>query len=571
MRMTRFHAPTLRDAPKEAELPSHRLLTRAGFIRQLAAGIYDFLPLAMRSLVKVQTIIRQEMNRAGALEVLLPAVQPASLWEQSSRWDKYGPELLRFVDRKGNDYCFGPTHEEVIVDLVRRDVRSYRQLPLNLYQIQGKFRDEIRPRAGLMRGREFVMKDAYSFDVDPAAAEESYRIMYDAYARTFARCGLDVRPVQADTGNIGGSMSHEFQALATTGEDAIVSCAACDYTANVELAGIGGAPAASTPSPAASPHALVDTPGQRTIDDVTAFLGVGAERLIKTLIVDVDGEPWAALVRGDRELNEIKLRKALGADEVFLAGDEVVVKLTGAPVGYAGPVGLGIPVVADPEVMALVSGVCGANKADAHFTGVIPGRDFNATKVVDIRVAVDGDACPSCGEPLQAFRGIEVGHVFYLGTKYSEPMECTFLDANGKPQPMVMGCYGMGVTRILAAVVEQHYDDKGIIWPVSIAPFELAIVPLGKPGDATFDKAEELYAEALELGLDVVVDDRKERPGVKMADSELIGHPFVVVVGKRGLVDGMAEFKTRASGETVNVPFSDVIAQAAQVVAEARR
>lgn len=570
MRASRFHGPTLREAPAVAELPSHRLLIRAGFIRQLTAGVYDLLPLGLRTVQKIERIIREEMNRAGALEVLLPAVQPAELWQESGRWIKYGPELLRFKDRKSNDYCLGPTHEEVICDLVRRDVRSYRQLPLNLYQIQFKFRDELRPRAGLMRGREFVMKDAYSFDVDDQAALESYDAMFKAYQAIFTRCGLDFRPVEADTGSIGGSASHEFQVLAETGEDAIVSCDSCEYTANTELAGIGEISAEAGEATKPAPE-RVDTPGQRTVEEVTAFLDATPEDLLKTLIVVADEEtPWAALVRGDRELNLVKLRTALGASDVELADDETVARVTQAPVGFAGPVGLeGVAIVVDQEVATMVDAICGANAADAHLVGVAVGRDFTPAKVADIRVAVDGDPCPRCGGKLRAFRGIEVGHVFFLGTKYSEPMGCTFLDANGKSQPMVMGCYGIGVTRIMAAAIEQHHDDKGIIWPMSLAPFEVAVIPLGKPGDEVDEAATRLYDDLVAAGVDVILDDRKERPGVKFADAELTGYPLQIVLGRRSLEEGIVELKTRRDGSVDKVPLDEAVATAvARVRAE---
>ena len=569
MRLSAFHAPTLRDAPREAEVVSHELLVRAGFIRQLTAGIYNLLPLGTRSLARVAQIIREEMNAAGAQEVLMPAVQPASLWEESGRWEKYGPELLRFQDRRNNPYCFGPTHEEVIVDLVRRDVRSYKSLPLNLYQIQAKFRDEIRPRAGLMRGREFMMKDAYSFDVSVEAAHGSYDVMYAAYQRIFERCGLEFRAVEADTGNIGGSRSHEFQVLADSGEDAIVSCDSCAYTANVELAEIGGQPEPAGTGDVAADPTSVDTPGKRTVEEVTAFLGVEPTQLIKTLVVSVDGAPHLALVRGDRELNTIKIKSLLGAEEVELADDDMVKATTNAPVGFAGPVGLDVPVVADPEVMALTGAVTGGNAGDVHLTGVQPGVHFKATHVGDIRVATGGDPCPRCGGTLKAFRGIEVGHVFYLGTKYSEAMGCTFLDKEGKTHPMEMGCYGIGLTRIMAAAIEQNHDDRGIVWPMSLAPFQAVVIPLGKAGEEAYEVAEGLYEGLKKAGVDVALDDRNERPGVKFADAELIGIPLQVVLGKRGLADGVAEVKARATGETVMVPLDEVATTLAAQVAEA--
>jgi prolyl-tRNA synthetase len=562
MRMTALHAPTLREAPREAEVVSHQLLVRAGYIRQLAAGIYNLLPLGLRTVQRIAAIIREEMDAAGAQEVLMPAVQPAELWLESGRWQKYGPELLRLKDRKGNDFCLGPTHEEVIVDIVRTDVRSYRQLPVNLYQIQSKFRDELRPRAGLMRGREFMMKDAYSFDADAEGAKRSYEGMYAAYERIFTRCGLDFRAVEADTGNIGGSMSHEFQVLAETGEDAIVSCDHCPYTANVELAAIGGQPAPHPTSASAPAAASVHTPNSRTVDEVSALLGTTPAGLIKTLIVDVDGTPWAALVRGDRELNLIKLRKALGATDVALATDDVVRGATGAPTGYAGPVGLDpakVRTIADPEVLAMSTAVTGANAADQHLTGVVPGTHFVATETADIRMAVGGDPCPRCEGHLRAYRGIEVGHVFYLGTRYSAPMGCTFLDQEGATHPMVMGCYGIGVTRIMAAAIEQNHDERGIVWPMPIAPYKVIVIPLAKPEEPVWEAAEAVYTALRARGVEALFDDRKDRPGAKFADADLIGAPLQIIVGKRTFDAGQAELKSRASGETTLVALDAIV------------
>jgi prolyl-tRNA synthetase len=556
--MSQFHAPTLREAPKDAELPSHQLLIRAGFIRPLTAGIYSLLPCGVRTVEKIKAIVREELDRTGAQEVLMPGVQPSELWKESGRWEKYGPELLRFEDRKGNAYCLGPTHEEVIVDLVRRDVRSYRQLPLNLYQIQAKFRDEIRPRGGLMRGREFVMKDAYSFDVSAEAAQRSYRAMYDAYERIFKRCGLEFRAVEADTGNIGGSLSHEFQVLAGTGEDAIVSCDTCTYAANIELARIGGQDSSSPADGTAEPYRAVDTPGKKTVEEVAGFLRVPQTALLKTLVVVADGAPWAAVVRGDHELNLIKVRQALGATEVGLADDATVERTTRAPVGFAGPVDLDLPIVIDRAAMRLESAVCGANQADRHLTSVVPGRDFSARLVADIRVASGGDRCPQCAGTLRPYRGIEVGHVFFLGTKYSAAMGCNFLDTEGKSHPMVMGCYGIGITRVMAAAVEQHHDPRGISWPVPLAPFHLVIVPMGID-DEIVRAASALYDEAVAAGLDVVLDDRDERPGVKLADADLIGFPYQVLVGKRGLAEGQLELKRREGGAVERVPPSEVV------------
>lgn len=555
MRMTRLHAPTLKETPKDAEVISHQLLVRGGYIRKLAAGIYDFLPLSQRVLHKINRIVRDEMDRAGAQEVLLPAVQPAEIWQESGRWGKYGPELLRMKDRKGGDFCLGPTHEEVIVDLVRRDVRSWRALPLNLYQIQAKFRDEIRPRAGLMRGREFIMKDAYSFDVDEQAANRSYDAMFEAYQRIFRRCGLDFRPVEADTGAIGGSRSHEFQVLADSGEDAIVGCTACQYAANVEQAELT-APAAE-PGPAGPARETVATPGKRTIDEVSGFLGLPAERFVKTLIVDADGALHAVLVRGDHELNEIKLRKLLGADAVHLADDEQVKAATGAPVGFAGPVDLpGVKsIVADNALRGLRDAVVGANAADAHHVHVDEGRDFRVDRFGDLRLAGDGDPCPRCGGALKGYRGIEVGHVFFLGTKYSEAMRCNYLDEEARERPMVMGCYGIGITRIMAAAIEQNHDEHGIVWPIAIAPYQVTILPLQMNKPAVVEAAETLYAELSDAGFEVLLDDRNERAGSKFADAELIGVPLRIAIGGRGLEQGIVELKRRGVGEVEKIPL----------------
>ncbi len=568
MRMTRLHAPTLKEDPKDAEVTSHRLLVRGGFIRKLAAGIYDYLPLGHRVLRKIQEIVREEMDRAGGQEVFLPAVQPAELWEESGRWGKYGPELLRMTDRKGADFCFGPTHEEVIVDLVRRDVRSWRALPLNLYQIQTKFRDEIRPRAGLMRGREFMMKDAYSFDVDDAAANESYDQMYEAYQRIFTRCGLDFRPVEADTGAIGGSRSHEFQVLADSGEDAIVSCDTCDYAANTEQAELTQAAVTETAADSA-PRELVSTPNQRTIDEVSAYLKRPASSFIKTLIVDVDGALHAVLLRGDHELNEIKLGKLLDADHIGMASEEAVKSVTGAPIGFAGPVGIGDveSIIADNAVRGLRGGVTGANAADAHLLNVDEGRDFEVSQFADLRLAREGDACPRCGGRLREHRGIEVGHVFFLGTKYSDAMRCNYLDENAVERPMVMGCYGIGVSRIMAAAIEQNHDENGIVWPKPLAPYDVTILPLQMNKDDVVEAADSIYEELRSAGLSVLLDDRKERAGSKFKDAELIGIPLRIAIGGRGLAEGVVEVKPRQGGDVEKVPLADIVSYVTEFLA----
>ena len=557
MKLTRYHLPTLKEAPREAELASHRFMIRGGYIRMLAAGIYDFLPLGVRTLTKVSNIVRAEMNRAGAMEVLLPAIQPSELWKESGRWQYYGPELLRMQDRHGRDFCFGPTHEEVIPDLVRRDIRSYRDLPVNLYQIQVKFRDEVKPRAGLMRGREFIMKDAYSFDVDDEAARQSYQAMYEAYTAIFKRCGLDFRAVEADTGNIGGSLSHEFQVVAETGEDYVLKCDGCDFTVNQEMA-----PLPNT-EPAPGEGELLDleevhTPDQKSVEEVAEFLGVSPAEVIKTLIYVVDDEPTAVLVRGDHELSETKLRRALGADVVEMADDATVERVTGAIVGFAGPVGLNAPIVADLDTRGMTNVVVGANRDLYHSRNVNPGRDFEPGRYLDLRNAEEGDRCPNCEDgSYRLFRGIEVGHIFYLGTKYSEAMDCTFLNEGGKSFPAVMGCYGIGVTRIMSAAIEQNHDERGIKWPVPIAPFEAVVLPLQVKDEGLMATTEQFYDAVLAAGIDVVLDDRKVRPGVKFNDADLVGIPFQVVFGARDLAEGFVEIKDRMSGEKHKVPVAE--------------
>jgi len=557
MKLTRYHLPTLKEAPREAELASHRFMIRGGYIRMLAAGIYDFLPLGVRTLTKVSNIVRAEMNRAGAMEVLLPAIQPSELWKESGRWQYYGPELLRMQDRHGRDFCFGPTHEEVITDLVRRDIRSYRDLPVNLYQIQVKFRDEVKPRAGLMRGREFIMKDAYSFDVDDEAARQSYQAMYEAYTAIFKRCGLDFRAVEADTGNIGGSLSHEFQVVAETGEDYVLKCDGCDFTVNQEMA-----PLPNT-EPAPGEGELLDleevhTPDQKSVEEVAEFLGVSPAEVIKTLIYVVDDEPTAVLVRGDHELSETKLRRALGADVVEMADDATVERVTGAIVGFAGPVGLNAPIVADLDTRGMTNVVVGANRDLYHSRNVNPGRDFEPGRYLDLRNAEEGDRCPNCEDgSYRLFRGIEVGHIFYLGTKYSEAMDCTFLNEGGKSFPAVMGCYGIGVTRIMSAAIEQNHDERGIKWPVPIAPFEAVVLPLQVKDEGLMATTEQFYDAVLAAGIDVVLDDRKVRPGVKFNDADLVGIPFQVVFGARDLAEGFVEIKDRMSGEKHKVPVAE--------------
>jgi len=567
MRYSQYFVPTVKETPSDAEVVSHQLMLRAGMIRKLAAGIYNYLPLGLRSIRKVEQIVREEMNRAGAIELLMPSVQPAELWQESKRWEQYGKELLRFKDRKEAEFCLGPTHEEVITDLVRREVKSYRQMPLNLYQVQSKFRDEIRPRFGLMRGREFIMKDAYSFDVSSEAADSSYDKMYQAYRRIFQRCGLRFRAVEADTGSIGGSSSHEFMVLADSGEDAIVSCSACEYAANVEKA-----EARLFPDEHAEPRDLekVETPQKRSVEEVTVFLGIPASSLVKTLLYVADGEPVAALLRGDHDLNEIKLKNLLGCEELEMAGEDVVERVTGAPVGFAGPVGLKIRIVADLTVQGMKNFVTGGNARDLHFKSVNIGRDFTPARIADIRNVVHGDPCPRCkGGHLEMWRGIEVGHVFKLGTKYSEALRATYLDADGKEQVIFMGCYGIGISRTVAACIEQNHDADGIIFPIPIAPFHCIVSAVSTKDAGVMAACEELYRALAAAGVEVLFDDRDERPGSKFKDADLIGIPLRLVVGSKNLAEGKVELKARKSGVVSLLPLTDAVETVKALVAEA--
>jgi prolyl-tRNA synthetase len=560
MRWSRSYIFTAREAPKDAEVVSHRLMVRAGMIRKLAAGIYSYLPLGWRSLEKMIAIVRREMNAAGATELVMPAIQPAELWQESGRWQAYGVELLRMHDRHQRDFCFGPTHEEVVTDIVRRDVKSYRQLPFNLYQIQVKFRDEIRPRFGLMRGREFLMKDAYSFDVDDAGLDGSYEAMREAYCKVFEACGLDYTMVEADTGAIGGSASHEFMVVADTGESAVVRCPACDYAANVEKAEIGAliAPEAAD----AEELRRVDTPGQTTVDEVAAFLEIEPSRVVKTLIYQTDKGPVAALIRGDRELNEVKLGNAVGATELRLAREDEVEELTAAPVGFAGPVGLAgeVRLIGDNTVRPLANFVCGANADDAHYAGANWDRDVpDLAEWEDLLLAGAGDPCPQCDGTLELYRGIEVGHIFRLGTKYSAPMGCTYTDEAGELKPMVMGCYGLGIGRTVAAAIEQNHDDDGIIWPLPLAPHEVVLLSLNPNEPEVAQVADGLYAQLREKGVDVLYDDRDERPGVKFKDADLIGFPVRLVVGRKSLAEDRVEISTRRERDKILVPTANAL------------
>lgn len=557
MRTSQLFIPTLRDDPGEAEVVSHRLMVRAGMIRKVAAGIYTFLPLGLRVLKKIEWIIRQEMNRAGAQELLMPILSPAELWRETGRWDFYGKELLRCQDRHERDFCFGPTHEEVITDHFRREVRSYRQLPLNFYQIQTKFRDEIRPRFGLMRGREFLMKDAYSFDADENSARVSYQKMYNAYDRIFTRCGLNFRAVEADNGLIGGTMSHEFMVLAETGEETIVYDEQGAYAANVERAEL--LPPAQEDAAPPLPLETVHTPGTKTVEAVCALLRISPDRLVKTLLYETPArEVIAVLIRGDHEANEIKICRHLGITEITLASAETVTAVSAALVGFAGPVGLqGVRILADYGVKALRNFVVGGNTNDTHLRNTNWDRDFTVEAFLDLRQAQAGDPSPRSDGCLREAQGIEVGHVFLLGTKYSEAMNATFLDAHGQEVLAIMGCYGIGVSRTAAAAIEQNHDDKGMAWPVPIAPFHVHLLPL-TTSEAVLKTAGMLYDSLSEDGVEVLWDDRDERAGVKFNDADLIGAPFHLVIGDKGLAQGVVEFKHRKTGDVVKLPPNEV-------------
>lgn len=561
MRYSEYFIPTQKEIPSDAEVISHQLMVRAGMIRKLAAGIYTYLPMGLRSIRKVENIVREEMNRAGAIEILMPAVQPAELWQESGRWQYYGRELLRFKDRHDRDACLGPTHEEVVTDLVRREIHSYKQLPVNFYQIQTKFRDEIRPRFGIMRGREFIMKDAYSFDVDEESANKSYQAMYEAYTRIFERCGLRFRAVEADTGAIGGSYSHEFMVLAETGEDGIVSCHHCSYAANLEKAEVAQRPPSTRDLTDVPPMEPVATPGARTVEEVTAFLSIRPDQLVKTLIYVVDEKDRVAvLVRGDHDLNEAKLRNLLGAQGIEMASPAVVQEVTGAPVGFAGPAGLQVRILADWAVQDMAGFVTGGNQGDVHVRNVLAGRDFRVERFGDLRMIAEGDPCPRCGRDMGFNRGIEVGHIFKLGTKYSTALRALFLNESGKEIPIIMGCYGIGIGRTVAAAIEQNHDPKGIRFPVPIAPFEAEILPLQMHDSLVVDASVNIYEELRKRGVDVLLDDRDERPGVKFNDADLIGIPVRITVGARTLKEGLVEIKLRSQDSPVTVPVSEAAA-----------
>lgn len=577
MRISKLLMPTLRENPADAEVISHILMTRAGMINKIAAGIYDYLPFGYRVIRKVENIVREEMDRAGAQEVLLPFAVPAELWQESGRWQKYGKELLRFKDRKDMEFCLGPTHEEVITDIARKFISSYKQLPLNLYQIQGKFRDEVRPRFGLMRGREFIMKDAYSFHDSEDSLDQEYKNMYAAYCRIFERCGLKYKVVEADSGAIGGSVSQEFMVLADNGEDALLSCTACNYSSNVEAARSTRDKASTLATKEAVQE--VPTPGQKTIDEVSAFLKASPKQMIKTLVYwfnkldlatgTVTEDVVLVLLRGDRQINEIKLKNHLNADIVLLADDALVAKTLGVEPGYCGPVGVkNKRIVADLDIEQITDGITGANKSDHHLIHVVPGRDFTVTEYADIRTAEAGDSCPKCQGKLEAIRGIEVGHIFKLGTKYSQAMNANYLDKDGKQKPFIMGCYGIGVGRTAAAAIEQHFDQQGIVWPMALAPYQCVVIPANIKDPEQNSTAEKLYTALKEAGVEVLLDDRDERIGVKLKDMELIGIGSRIVVGKT-LAEGKVEFRLRSATENQMISVAEIVAYATAAIKKA--
>lgn len=575
MKATRFFIGTLKEAPADAEVVSHKLMLRAGMIRRVAGGVYSYLPVGLRSIRKVEAIVREEMNRAGALELLMPTVQPAELWQESGRWEQYGPELLRFKDRKQTDFVLGPTHEEVVTDIARNQIKSYRQLPVNFYQIQTKFRDEIRPRFGVMRGREFTMKDAYSFDKDQAGLQESYQKMFDAYVRIFTRIGLQFRAVAADSGAIGGNRSQEFHVIAATGEDDIAYCPSSDFAANVEAA-----EALPLYAERAAPREAMQktaTPGKAKCEAVAELLNIPLERTIKSIILATDNEGaeptiWLLMLRGDHDLNEVKVGKLPGLAGFRFATEAEIIEWFGTPPGYLGPIGTKKPVkvVADRTVANMSDFVVGSNEVDYHTTGVNWGRDLPEPVVADIRNVRPGDPSPDGKGTIEICRGIEVGHVFQLGTKYSDAMGATFLDETGKPRPMVMGCYGIGITRILGAAIEQNFDERGIIWPEAIAPFELVLCPMGYDrSESVRAETDKLYAQLTQAGIDVILDDRGERPGVMFADWELIGVPHRLVIGERGLKEGKVEYQGRRDPQATLLPIDEAAATAAEKIRSA--
>lgn len=565
MRYSQLFLPTLKETPGKAEVISHKLLLRGGFIRKLTSGIYSYLPLGLIVIRKIEQIVREEMNQAGAQELLMPMVQPADLWIKSERWDKYGQELLRFTDRHGRQSCLGPTHEEVITDLVGKNIHSYKELPLNLYQIQSKFRDEIRPRFGLMRGREFMMKDGYSFDATEQEATETYRKMYDAYHRIFSRCGLEFRAVTADTGAIGGSFSHEFMVLADTGEDTIVICSQCDYAANMEKAGYmtpKGVPATTV----LLPLQKIETYGKRKVSAVTEFLNIPPDKLLKTMVYLVDKKPVAVLLRGDHEVQPVKLINFLKATEVEMADEKQIFDTTGVASGYLGPIGLKIPMVADQEITRMVNFTIGGNEKNYHFINANLKRDFNVLQIADLRMVTAEDHCPECGGALTLTKGIEIGHIFKLGVNYSKQLNAFFLDNEGISRPFIMGCYGIGISRIVAAAIEQNHDQDGMIFPLPIAPAQVIILNLAIKDEEISQAATNLYETLLMKNIETLLDDRDERAGVKFKDADLIGIPYRITVGRNFSREGMIEIKSRATGEVITLPHNEIVTKLVEIM-----
>ncbi len=565
MRMSRMYLPTLKENPAEAEIPSHQLMLRAGMMRSLTAGIYTYLPLGYRVIRKIENIVREAMDESGAQELLMPVVQNAELWKESGRWDKFGPLMIKFQDRKGRDYCLGPTHEEVITALVRNEIRSYKDMPLNLYQIQTKVRDEIRPRFGVIRGREFIMKDAYSFDADYEGLDKSYQAMYDAYTKAFADCGLDVKAVEADNGAMGGEGSHEFMVIADVGEDHVAFCNKCDYAANIEKAAAGYKKAVQEES--LKDIEKVYTPKQKTIDEISSFLNIDKAKTIKSLAFLVDGEPVLVLLCGNDQLNEVKLLNYLNGEEIVQVEDEEFEKYFNSTPGFIGPVGMkkGVKILADLRVKDIVNGVTGANETDYHLINVNPERDFTADDYLDLRVVQNGDLCPVCDGRLELKSGIEVGHIFKLGTKYSESLGATYLDENGKEQLIIMGSYGIGISRLVAAAIEQHHDEKGIIWPKAIAPYQVIILALGNE-EELIRVSEKIYDELSKKGIETLLDDRDERPGVKFNDADLIGIPLRITIGQKSLKNKIVEARVRRTGDEIEIPLENAIERILEVL-----
>ena len=564
MRYSKTFIPTLKEDPADAEAISHKLMVRAGLIRKLTAGAYSYLPLGLKVLQKIESIIRQEMDASGALELLLPALQPAQLWHETGRYDTIGDELVKFNDRTGREMVLGPTHEEVITDIARGHLRSYKDLPKTLYQIQTKLRDEPRPRFGVIRSKEFIMKDGYSFDRDQKGLDESYRIMFDTYKRIFSRCGLDTIAVEADSGFMGGSESAEFMVLSQSGEDIIVLCRSCDYKTSLAKAACipAGSPKSPTPNSQNSDMAEINTPGISTIDKVSEFLKCAPQDMIKTLIYIADKKPVAVLVRGDHDVNEAKLACVLKVKELSLADENMIIKVTGAPVGFSGPCGLkDLRIISDHGIKTISTGITGANKKDKHLINVVPGRDFDIKETFDIRYITEEDACPKCNKAIELKKAIEIGHVFKLGTKYSDSMRAKFLDSDGKEKPLVMGCYGMGINRIMASAIEQANDKDGIIWPASIAPYNAIIISLNMNDKDVASASEGIYQQFQKAGIEVLLDDRDISPGIKFKDADLIGIPLQVIIGSKGLAKSSVEIKIRKTGERINIPLKEILPQ----------